>query len=63
MPFLLPLATLITGVLTVKTVNKTIKTYERRKKRDDAYENSFSEETRGQRAFHEKVYGHPDRMR
>ncbi|XQC05723.1 hypothetical protein ACOAJ8_00945 [Arcobacter cryaerophilus gv. pseudocryaerophilus] len=32
MPFLLPLATLITGVLTVKTVNKTIKTYERRKK-------------------------------
>lgn len=35
MPFLLPLATLITGVLTVKTVNKSMKTYERRKKRDE----------------------------
>ena len=28
MPFLLPLATLITGVLTVKTVNKKKKLYE-----------------------------------
>ena len=35
MPFLLPLATLITGVLTVKTVNKTIKTYERWKNRNE----------------------------
>lgn len=35
MPFLLPIATLITGVLTVKTVNKSMKTYERRKKRDE----------------------------
>ena len=35
MPFLLTLATLITGVLKVKTGNKTIKTYERRKKRNE----------------------------
>ncbi|WP_418187260.1 hypothetical protein ACNSOP_07360 [Aliarcobacter lanthieri] len=32
MPILLPLATALTAILTVKTVKKSIKTYERRKK-------------------------------
>ena len=32
MPILLPIATALTAILTIKTVNKTIKTVERRKK-------------------------------
>ncbi len=38
MPFLLARATALTAILTGKTVNKTIKTMERRKKRKQRYE-------------------------
>lgn len=35
MPILLPIATALTALLTVKTVNKSIKVYERRKRRNE----------------------------
>jgi len=35
MPFLIPVATVLITILTVKTVNKSMKVYERRRKRNE----------------------------
>ena len=39
MPFLLPLATVLTAALTIKTIDGTAKTIKRRKKREEKYVN------------------------
>lgn len=39
MPFLLPLATVLTAALTVKTLDGTVKTIKKRKRRKERYGN------------------------